>query len=67
MHHTAPQGGTPTLRPRHPPAAVRRAERVAHHIRHPIQGLQYEARFHTTGRIKRLLHRAIDRACCSMQ
>jgi hypothetical protein len=48
------------------PAAVRRAEHFAHMVAHPVDGLRNELRYQTGGRVKRLMHRAVDKACCSI-
>jgi len=53
--------------PNRPNPVVRKVERVAHVIRHPADGLSHEVRYHTTGKLKRGMHRAVEKYCCSIQ
>jgi DNA-binding sugar fermentation-stimulating protein len=45
---------------------VRKAERFAHHVAHPGQAVRYQVHHHTTGRVRRAMHRAVDKFCCAI-
>lgn len=45
---------------------IRKMEHMGHMVAHPVQTLKHQVHYQTTGRVKRIMHRAVDKFCCTI-